>query len=146
MTCSFTAARLAAKAEFLPLDEMNWIVCDNVPLPLRLASKVCPPEGTSVKLHSDDLFQTPLEQPEIEFENEGGETYICCNPPYVGSKKQTVAQKDDMETVVRTNESLRVGAPSTMSAGSWLQGFCRAADDEGRCLRVCLQRTPYRKE
>ncbi len=59
---------LAAKAEFLPLDEMNWITCGNA---LRLDwLQVCPPEGTSVRLLSEDLFQTPLEQPEIDFENE----------------------------------------------------------------------------
>ena len=77
---------LAAKAEFLPLDEMNWITCGNA---LKLDwLQVCPPEGTSVKLHSDDLFQTPLDQPEIDFENEGGETFICGNPPYKGSRFQ----------------------------------------------------------
>jgi hypothetical protein len=31
---------------------------------------------------ADDLFGTPLDQAEIDFENEGGETYICGNPPY----------------------------------------------------------------
>jgi hypothetical protein len=36
-----------------------------------------------VKLQADDLFQTPLDQAEIDFENEGGETYICGNPPYL---------------------------------------------------------------
>ena len=88
---------LAAKAEFLPLDEMNWIVCDNA---LRLDwLKVCPSEGTGVKLHSDDLFQTPLEQPQIDFENKGGETYVCGNPPYVGSSKQNSDQKADMHHV-----------------------------------------------
>ena len=45
---------LAAKAEFLLLEEMNWITCGNA---LRLNwLQVCPPQGTSVKLHSDDLF------------------------------------------------------------------------------------------
>jgi hypothetical protein len=88
---------LAATAEFLPLEEMNWIVCDNA---LRLDwLKVCPPEGTTVKLTSDDLFQTPLEQPEINFENEGGETYICGNPPYKGYNKQSASQKSDLEAV-----------------------------------------------
>ena len=43
---------------------------------------ICPATGTGVKLHADDLFQTPLDQSEIDFENEGGETYICGNPPY----------------------------------------------------------------
>lgn len=85
---------LAAKAEFLPLDEMNWITCGNA---LRLDwLQVCPPEGTNVKLHSDDLFQTPLDQPEINFDNEGGETFICGNPPYKGSQGQDAMQKDDL--------------------------------------------------
>jgi len=88
---------LAAKAEFLPLDEMNWITSGNA---LRLDwMKVCPPEGTSVKLHSDDLFQTPLEQPEIDFENEGGETFICGNPPYQGYSERTREQNADMDAV-----------------------------------------------
>ncbi len=89
---------LAAKAEFLPLDEMNWITCGNA---LRLDwLQVCPPEGTSVKLHSDDLFQTPLDQPEMDFDNEGEETYICGNPPYVGSSWQDRDQKADIRSVL----------------------------------------------
>lgn len=85
---------LAAKAEFLPLDKMNWITCGNA---LRLDwLQVCPPKGTGVKLHDDDLFQTPLDQAAIDFENEGGETYICGNPPYKGSNWQTKAQKADL--------------------------------------------------
>jgi hypothetical protein len=88
---------LVAKAEFLPLDEMNWITCGNA---LRLDwLQVCPPEGTGVKLHSDDLFQTPLEQPEIDFENEGGETYICGNPPYMGFTWQSSDQKNDLQEI-----------------------------------------------
>ena len=35
-----------------------------------------------MKHHADDLFHTPLDQAQIDFENEGGETYICGNPPY----------------------------------------------------------------
>src|SRR5690606_6129068 len=31
--------------------------------------------GTGVKLVGDDLFRTPLDQAQIDFENEGGETY-----------------------------------------------------------------------
>ncbi len=83
-----------ALAELLPLDAMNWITCGNA---LRLDwLSICPPTGTGVKLHGDDLFNTPLDQPQIDFENEGGETYICGNPPYVGGKKLSAAQKDDM--------------------------------------------------
>ncbi|MBY5819904.1 class I SAM-dependent DNA methyltransferase [Rhizobium leguminosarum] len=83
-----------ALAEFLPLDAMNWITCGNA---LRLDwLSICPPTGTGVKHHADDLFHTPLNQAQIDFENEGGETYICGNPPYLGSRAQTQAQKDDL--------------------------------------------------
>ena len=83
-----------ALAEFLPLDAQNWIVCGNA---LRLDwLSVCPPTGTGVKVVSDDLFNTPLDQKEIDFANEGGETYICGNPPYKGSKGQTDEQKSDL--------------------------------------------------
>lgn len=81
--------------EFLPLNAENWITCGNA---LRLDwLSICPPTGTSVKLVGDDLFQTPLDQAQIDFENEGGETYICGNPPYVGDKKQNEHQKDDLK-------------------------------------------------
>lgn len=72
-----------ALAEFLPLNAENWIVCGNA---LRMDwLSICPPTGTGVKLQTDDLFGTTLNQAEIDFENEGGETYICGNPPYAGS-------------------------------------------------------------
>ena len=83
-----------ALAEFLPLDSQNWITCGNA---LRLDwLSICPPTGTGVKVRGDDLLQTPLDQSEIDFENTGGETYICGNPPYVGDKKQTADQRADM--------------------------------------------------
>ena len=88
-----------ALAEFLPLNKENWITHGNA---LRLDwLKVCPPTGTGgVKLVEDDLFQTPLDQMEIDFENEGGEMYICGNPPYVGDKKQNRLQKADIKEVL----------------------------------------------
>ena len=86
-----------ALLEFLPLDSQNWIVCNNA---LRLDwLSICPPTGTGVKLVADDLFGTPLDQTEIDFENEGGETYICGNPPYKGSQGQTDEQKADLQAV-----------------------------------------------
>jgi hypothetical protein len=36
---------------------------------------------------------------EIDFENEGGETYICGNPPYLGSSWQSAEQKDDLKAI-----------------------------------------------
>ena len=86
-----------AVAVVLPLDKENWITCANA---LRLDwSGICPPTGTGVKHVGDDLFHTPLDQPEIDFENEGGETYICGNPPYLGSTWQSPAQKADLAQV-----------------------------------------------
>jgi hypothetical protein len=86
-----------AMAEFLPLDAQNWITCGNA---LRLDwLAICPPTGTGVKVRADDLFGTPLDQAEIDFENEGGETYICGNPPYKGSQTQSKQQKSELEAV-----------------------------------------------
>ena len=52
-----------------------------------------------MRVASDDLFNTPFDQSEIDFENEGGETYICGNPPYIGDKKQNKDQKSDIEAI-----------------------------------------------
>lgn len=83
-----------ALAEFLPLDAQNWIVCGNA---LRLDwLSICPPTGTGVKVLADDLFGTPLDQNEIDFENEGGETFICGNPPYKGSNWRTFEQTEEL--------------------------------------------------
>jgi hypothetical protein len=87
-----------ALAEFLPLDKENWIVCGNA---LRLDwLSICPPTGTGVKVTVDDSFETPLDQTEIDFDNEGGETYICGNPPYAGLSSQNDAQKDDLRNLL----------------------------------------------
>lgn len=86
-----------ALAEFLPLNNENWITCGNA---LRLDwLSICPPTGTGVKLVGDDLFRTPLDQAQIDFENEGGETYICGNPPYLGSTWQDEEQKSDLQAL-----------------------------------------------
>ncbi len=86
-----------ALAEFLPLDSQNWITCGNA---LRIDwLAICPPTGAGVKLLGDDLFSTPLDQAEIDFENEGGETYICGNPPYKGARKQSQSEKSDVKAV-----------------------------------------------
>ena len=75
----------------------NWITCGNA---LRLDwLSICPPTSTGVKVRADDLFGTPLDQAEIDFENAGGETYICGNPPYLGSTWQSDEQKADLEAI-----------------------------------------------
>jgi len=84
-----------ALAEFLPLNAENWITCGNS---LRMNwLSICPPNGTVAKIFKEDLFSAS--PTEIEFENEGGENYICGNPPYLGAKKKSLEQTQDMEVV-----------------------------------------------
>jgi hypothetical protein len=86
-----------ARAEFLPLNAQNWITQGNA---LRLDwLSICPPTGTGVRFQAEDLFHTPLDQAQIDFENEGGETYICGNPPYVGLSSQNDDQKSDLNAL-----------------------------------------------
>ena len=120
-----------ALALFLPLEKTNWITCGNA---LRLDwLSICPPTGeTSVKLHGDDLFNTPLNQSEIDFENEGGETYICGNPPYQGSVNQTKMQKEEMATIfpkyIRAYKDLDYVTAWLVKAGEYIaSNFASAA-------------------
>jgi hypothetical protein len=86
-----------ALQDFLPLDAQNWITRGNA---LRLDwLSICPPTGSGVKFAATDLLHTPFDQAQIDFENEGGETYICGNPPYKGATEQSQAQKSDLEAV-----------------------------------------------
>jgi hypothetical protein len=109
-----------ALAEFLPLKDDNWITCGNA---LRLDwLSICPPTGTGVKLVANDLFSTPLEQAEIDFENEGGETYICGNPPYLGSTWQSNEQKTDLKQIF-------AGRTKSWKSLDYVSGwFMKAAD------------------
>ena len=86
-----------ALVEFLPLDAENWITQGNA-LEINWLS-VCPPTGTGVKPSGNDLFSAPQNQAEIAFENEGGETYICGNPPYKGRNRQSKKEKHDTARV-----------------------------------------------
>ncbi len=114
-----------ALLEFLPLSKENWIVCGNA---LRLDwLSVCGTTGTGVKLVSDDLFGTPLDQTEIDFENEGGETYICGNPPYKGSKWQTNEQKSDLANAWVKHSKL---AKTTDYVSGWFAKFLDYVDSE----------------
>jgi hypothetical protein len=88
-----------ALAEFLPLKAENWITCGNA---LRLDwLSLCPPTDKGVRVQREDLdlWQETRDEAEIEFENEGGETYICGNPPYLGSTWQSKEQKDDLKQI-----------------------------------------------
>ncbi|MEO1968408.1 MAG: DNA methyltransferase [Sphingomonadaceae bacterium] len=112
-----------ALAEFLPLDAQNWITCGDA---LRLDwLSICPPTGTGVKHTSDDLFHTPLDQAQIDFENEGGETYICGNPPYLGSQTQTDEQKAALGAVFD-------GITSKWRSLDFVAGWFLKAADYGR--------------
>lgn len=109
-----------ALAEFLPLEADNWITCGNA---LKLDwLGICPPTGTSVRFFADDLFETPLEQAQIDFDNEGGETYVCGNPPYLGSKWQSEEQKSDLKALF---EGRSDGWKSLDYVAGW---FLKAAD------------------
>ncbi|ARP86360.1 class I SAM-dependent DNA methyltransferase [Bordetella genomosp. 9] len=112
-----------ALAEFLPLRNENWITCHNA---LRIDwLSVCPPTGTGVKLQADDLFEMPLDQAEIDFQNEGGETYICGNPPYRGSKWQSDKQKADLANAWAKHPKL---AKTTDFVTGWFARFFDYAD------------------
>ena len=104
----------------MPLKNENWITCGNA---LRLDwLSLCPPTGTGVKLVAEDLFSTPLDQTEIDFENEGGETYICGNPPYLGSQGQSNEQKEDLRIIFE-------GRTNTWKSLDYVAGwFMKAAD------------------
>lgn len=52
---------------------------------------LCPPTGKVVTVQREDLdlWQETRDEAEIDFVNEGGETYICGNQPYKGNAKKT---------------------------------------------------------
>jgi hypothetical protein len=109
-----------ARLLFLPLERDNWITCGNA---LRLDwLSLCPPTGTGVKLFANDLLSMLHEQAEVEFENEGGETYICGNPPYLGSRWQSDEQKSDLKSIFGDRTS-------TWKSLDYVSGwFMKAAD------------------
>ncbi len=118
----YRGSRLAL-LEFLPLKADNWITCGNA---LRLDwLSLCPPTGTGVKLYAEDLFSTPLDQAEIDFENEGGETFICGNPPYKGSKWQGPEQKSDLAQAWIRHPSL---AKVTDFVSGWIARYLDYAE------------------
>ncbi|BBB14234.1 class I SAM-dependent DNA methyltransferase [Sphingopyxis sp. FD7] len=117
-----------ALADFLPLDSQNWITCGNA---LRLDwLSLCPPTGSGVRMQAHDLFETPLDQAEIDFENEGGEIFVCGNPPYIGGKKQNAAQKSDMKAIFANEpkfKNLDYICAFLVKTGIYLQYYDRAA-------------------
>lgn len=107
---------LYARTQILPLDKDNWITCDNA---LRVDwHEVMKDKIDSTQRASERLFDehVPLTQRPIDFENAGGETYICGNPPYAGAtvtapkgasqavkerlRKESERRKSDLQTVL----------------------------------------------
>ena len=116
-----------ALAAFLPLEADNWITSGNA---LRLDwLSICPPTGTGVKHQADDLFMSPLNQAEIDFENEGGETYICGNPPYLGSTWQSAEQKSDLKAIFE-------GRTRQWKSLDYVAGWFMKAADYGTCTNA----------
>jgi hypothetical protein len=111
-----------ALAEFLPLEGQNWITCGDA---LRLDwLSICQPTGAGVKDHTEDLFHTPLDQAQIDFENEGGETYVCGNPPYLGHSWQSKEQKEDLRRLFE-------GRTKTWKSLDYVAGWLIKAADYG---------------
>lgn len=124
-----------ALAEFLPLDAQNWITCGNA---LRLDwLSICPPTGKGVKLHAEDLFHTPLDQAQIDFENEGGETYLCGNPPYRGSSWQTNEQKSDLQHI--SNNEIKSWKSLDYVAGWFIKATQYLGSVSGHCAFVATK-------
>lgn len=131
-----------ALATVLPLDRMNWITRGNA-LQIDWLT-ACPPTGTEVSVQGDDLFTTPA-QPDIDFENVGGETYLCGNPPYVGSnakppKGATKEQKARMkrEAELRKADMKAVFGKRTTKWGSldYVAAWFMKAADYGRATKA----------
>ena len=113
---------LVARSVFLPLKKENWIIRGNA-LQIDWLS-VCPAIGTAVKFRTDNLFGIPDEQAEIDFTNEGGETYICGNPPYLGSTWQSDQQKSELQAIFES----RTGSWKTLD---YVAGWFMKATEYG---------------
>ena len=128
---------LFARRQLLPLDKENWITKGNA---LELDwLKLCPPTETGVKVENSEglLYPEKLNQAEIDFENVGGETYICGNPPYAGAtvtaprgasketkaklKKESERRKADLQQIF--GESID-GWKSLDYVSGWFYRFC----------------------
>src|SRR5690606_33535026 len=61
-------------------------------------------------------------------ENEGGETYICGNPPYLGSTWQTTEQKEDLQRIFE-------GRTKSWKSLDYVAGWFMKAADFGMCTK-----------
>ena len=91
--------QLTASELFLPLKKENWITCGNALRLDWLGLWDVDGQGVRVQQEGLDLYDETQEQATVDFANEGGETYLCGNPPYLGSTWQSNKQKDDLKHV-----------------------------------------------
>lgn len=122
-----------ADNRFLPLDTQNWIICENA---LRVDwLSICPPTGkTVVKISTGELDFKGTDQSEIAFDNEGGETYICGNPPYLGSTWQSKSQKDDLKQIF--DGRTKSWKSLDYVAGWFMKGADYLTNTDGTCAFV----------
>ncbi len=79
--------------EFLPLEKNSWITCGNA---LEIDwLKVLP--STDRKI--DNLINNLDNESNYQFVHKDGETYICGNPPYLGSSLQSEKQKNELKNI-----------------------------------------------
>lgn len=108
-----------ALQDFLPLANENWIACGNA-LHLDWLG-LCPKEGVSASAITDSILDYQSDRVQISFENEGGEIYLCGNPPYKGARKQEQGEKEDLKTVFK-------GHPDYKDADYVLGWFLKASE------------------
>ena len=113
-----------ARLNVLPLHKTGQVYIGNA---LRTDwLEVCP-SATTMEQRATDLFGTEAEQNEIDFDGKEAETYICGNPPYVGSKWQSSGQRSDLELLFR---SQAVGKTLDYVAG-WVFKAANFAQQQG---------------
>lgn len=95
-----------ARSMVLPLHKTGQVTVGNA---LRVDwLKVCPPAGATVGAEHDLAGPTGRLALEGEWEGPsiGGETYICGNPPYLGSTWQSADQKSDLSAIFQHRTAL----------------------------------------
>lgn len=104
--------------DVLPLHETGKIVTGNA---LRLKwTEVCPPSSEPASVEVD--LAGPTGRLALDNSHVPGETYICGNPPYLGSTWQTAEQKNDIRALFN-------GRTTSIGFLDYVSGwFVKAAD------------------
>ena len=111
--------QLEALSALLPLAQENWIRCGNA-LSLDWLEVCPPPEATN--LNFEEPLSDQTDSATLEFEHAVGETFICGNPPYLGSTFQSKEQKADLEHLFK-------GRTKNYKSLDYVSGwFIKAAD------------------